>query len=830
LPPVAGTGRTATRNEPMKLEVPPETPHDSALGQDTGGSIALQSERAEDNHFVRVTLRLVPGILLLVTILAVFVPLEPAMPVSGLDMSWMIGLNQAVAQHLVFGRDIVLTFGPYASIYTELYHPATDRLMICGSLFLGLAYFLLLLLLGKGQKPFWVLIYGIVIAGLVTSRDALLFSYPLIVGLVTYRLALPDEQGMKLALSESTELIFAFLFAPLGLLPLIKVSLLPLCGVTAAICAVLLWLGGKKTLAFLATATMAISCLLLWAVAAQPILALPRFIIGTEQMISGYTEAMAFPGDPWECILYIVAAALILLYVIRKAPGALSSRLFLAALYAFFLATAFKGGFVRHDSWHNITAASSILIAAFLLIFILGGRRSLLAVAAAVIVWAYIAQGANQTVTGQISSNLLGTFERAFHGARIRWVDGELQKEYDQHMAAIRGQFPIESMPGTTDIYSFNQSWLLASANEWAPRPDFQSYESYTPGLARLNLSHLESARAPDNIVFRVEPIDGRLPSLEDGLSWPALINGYTLEKLGTLALYLRKRAPENSDPPAVSDLLSANHKFGEEVSIPEAEEPLFAAMEISQTLLGRILAAVYKPPQLYISVRLRDGRMTKYRAISNMMRTDFLLTPLVKNTEDFALLAAGGNRYLAGNQVKSIAISSDDRRGWFWNPAYSITLRALKLTKNSETENSLLFDKISNAPPASLLPPETLKCEGSLESVNARPPSPAMATIEGSLSLSGWMGIDAKDGIIPDSVFVVLTGETGKTLYIKARSTPRDDVKGHFHQTGMPDPGYAALIDVSNLKGIYHLDLARSYKGSLASCQQFRRPLRFNP
>jgi hypothetical protein len=86
-------------------------------------------------------------------------------------------------------------------------------------------------------------------------------------------------------------------------------------------------------------------------------------------------------------------------------------------------------------------------------------------------------------------------------------------------------------------------------------------------------------------------------------------------------------------------------------------------------------------------------------------------------------------------------------------------------------------------------------------------------------------MTISAKDGVIPDLVFVTLTNESGKTIYVKARSTPHDNVKRHFNQPGMPDPGYAAIIDVSALSGRYILGLARTYKGDLTTCQQFKLP-----
>src|ERR1700722_20375304 len=81
------------------------------------------------------------------TTLAIFIPLNPDMPDKGIDQSWisamhdargnleqsmplvkpdqswMMAMNEAVARHLRFGKEIVFTFGPYASIYTRVFHP-----------------------------------------------------------------------------------------------------------------------------------------------------------------------------------------------------------------------------------------------------------------------------------------------------------------------------------------------------------------------------------------------------------------------------------------------------------------------------------------------------------------------------------------------------------------------------------------------------------------------------------------------------------------------------------------------------------------------------------
>jgi hypothetical protein len=768
---------------------------------------------------------------LFLTVLAVFVPLNPVMPADGLEPSWMFAMNQGVAQGLVFGRDIVFTFGPYASIYTELYHPATDRLMICGSLFLGLSYALLLALLGKGEKINGLLLYGIFLACLVDSRDALFFSYPLLLALVVYRMALPPENALHLRLAKPIEYFVSLLFAPLGLLPLVKVSFLPICGIIAVFCFAIFWHRGSKSLACMAMGIPAVSSVMFWRFSGQPISAMPGFFWSVRQFVSGFTEAMSYSGNIWESVLYVLASALIILVVVRNAPGPKSSIWFLSLSFTLFLFMVFKAGFVRHDQWHNITAGTSILAAALLLIFVVGEKPSLLPVAVAVLVWVYIGHGTVPTTAEDISANLQSTFAGTFQGAQTRLRrNGELRKQYDVRNAAIRTAFTVPRLAGTTDVYSVNQSWLLASGNTWAPRPVTQSYSAFTPELAELNLRHLQGANAPDNILFRVEPIDSRLPSLEDGLSWPALINGYSLWRLQGQSAYLRKRTTDNNEMARGEvDLYDARHEFGEEVTLPESNDPLFARIDIQPTLLGRALSVLYKLPELHIAMQLRDGRVKHYRVISSMMKTDFLITPLVKNTKDFLLLAAGGNKYLTGNEVKNITMSSGDGSGLFWGKTYSISLRKLNLLKNSDAENSILFDEMNETAPGNLSASSTQVCEGTIEDINGTPPNSAIPPAGDLLSIQGWMTVSGKDGIVPERVFVTLTSESGKTVYIKAHSTPHDDIRWHFHLPWMPDPGYAAMADVSSLSGRFTLGLARIYKGNLGICQQIKLPIQIS-
>jgi len=69
-----------------------------------------------------------------------FVPFSPCFPINTLDSGWAFALNVAAAKGLIFGKDVIFTFGPYASIYSGQYFPATDAQSIWGGSLLAVAF------------------------------------------------------------------------------------------------------------------------------------------------------------------------------------------------------------------------------------------------------------------------------------------------------------------------------------------------------------------------------------------------------------------------------------------------------------------------------------------------------------------------------------------------------------------------------------------------------------------------------------------------------------------------------------------------------------------
>ena len=651
---------------------------------------------------LRFVINIVLWIFLLITIIAVFVPFSPKMPTAGLDPSWMFGMNQATAQGLAFGKDMIFTFGPYASIYTKTYQPVTDFMMLSGSLYLALSYWACLLVLIKDVQLGWILALCIAFTGLmylpdplleglptIKILDPLLLSYPLLVGLLSFKVLFWKEG--RLVNCKWTPFYVALLFSTLGFLLLIKGSILILSSVVITLCSVLFIANRLKFLAIICLLSPMVSLLFFLVVSGQSVENLADYFISMANIVSGYTEAMAtnaLEGNVYEVVLYLMASAFLLLAISLQSQLTRTAKLFLFCLYFIFLFISFKAGFVRHDG-HAIISGTSILISALLLPFILNTQLIIPVMFFAILTWFAIDNNYSNTSTKSIAKNVNLTYSSMWHGIKHRIENKNWPKiEFDAAMSTLRKQASFPVLSGTTDIYSYNQSYLIASGNTWSPRPILQSYSVYTPELAEINRKHLLGNQAPNNIIFSVEPIDERIPSLEDGASWPILILNYRPTQMKNNFLFLKKKA-YISDIEQPLKLTSENHIFGELVNLPESKLPVFAQIEIKPTLLGRIANMLFKPSQLQITLVLNNDLKKQFRIIAGMAKSGFVLSPLIENTTEFKLLY-GENDLLDNKQVKSLVIKPRNGKTMLWNNEYMVIFSQIKTSYDAKNKTTL--------------------------------------------------------------------------------------------------------------------------------------------
>ncbi|NLB55886.1 MAG: hypothetical protein GX811_09010 [Lentisphaerae bacterium] len=601
----------------------------------------------------------------------------PLLPWLGLDPSWHNALNQAIEQGMIFGKNIIFTLGPYASVYTYTYHPCTDAPMIWVSLYLAASFCLAVYVNFRSMNRWMRVAFLLALMMVIHLPDSLFFLYPLMVG--TYILRY-HHTGRKLIAGQLTDKITLILLpAPLGLYPLIKGSTLFACIPVMMIVVLFLTLHKAwKTIALILLVPL-LSMGAFWMLAGQPLSALSMYLAHMLPLSIGYTEAMALPGRSCEIYAYLITALVLSWALLTGRQLKDFYGLLLTGMFATILFLAFKAGFVRHDEGHVMIAATTLMLSTLLATTVRPGSRAQLAIFLAVLTVLMTNRSTNNRPA--ICVRTLNAFQECADGLKGRVLrDKKWLEREELVMNALKDKGKLPTLPGTTDIYSYDQSFLLATDNSWNPRPVFQSYCAYTPYLIAKNRQHLSNAGRPDNIFFRIQPIDNRLPALEDGASWQELLSRYhPIAMHGDHLLLMLRLEEAHGRTQRISQEIT-RHTLGIPVGLPTIEDGqrLFARIRLKNTLLGSLVCLMYKPSKLNVHFILPDGTEKNYRFIAGMGDSEFLLSPLVNNTSQFAALF-GHDSELQDNKVHKFFISAD-RHSYLWKKEYELELVLMEI------------------------------------------------------------------------------------------------------------------------------------------------------
>lgn len=131
---------------------------------------------------------------------------------------------------------------------------------------------------------------------------------------------------------------------------------------------------------------------------------------------------------------------------------------------------------------------------------------------------------------------------------------------------------------------------------------------------------------------------------------------------------------------------------------MPSTSDLVYAEINLKPTLLGKLLGTLYKPPQLAITLKLKNGSSEQYRVVANMMESGFFISPLIKDTKDFAMVASGGTHYLNSNIVESFTLSLAHGGHLFWSASYQLKLKAYPISITNNTFK-MPFDSMIDFP-----------------------------------------------------------------------------------------------------------------------------------
>lgn len=438
--------------------------------------------------------------------------------------------------------------------------------------------------------------------------------------------------------------------------------------------------------------------LALWLAAGQAPGNIPGYIRGVWEIVHGF-DAMALndaPGYRHQAMLLglgLLLNGLVVVGYFTVAYGRIG--LLPTAVWWTFLLIFFKSAVVRHDL-HVFTGCTGLLQSGILTAAItvfrtpplvrhsrLLGAMGVLALVVGTAIASAITHEAvllNRSMVDAFPERLVAPILRTpQHLALVKQAllhRESYKAEYQHARQSMREQHPLPPLSGTVDIYNHEQALVAAYSLNYNPRPVFQSYSAYTPALLALNRDHLTGPQAPDHIIFRMQTVDYRYPSLDDGLSWPELLTRYRPVWSGHDRLVLaRDNRPRRYrlEPLSVHSL-----RDGEPLAVP-APAPgtaIWAQVSVRQTPTDHLRRLLYRSRLLTMTITALHGESQDYRLIGDMSSAGFLLSPCVVTTEDFHQLMLGQHHPLWSRYtVASVSFGRKGDSTRETQPAFDVAL-----------------------------------------------------------------------------------------------------------------------------------------------------------
>jgi hypothetical protein len=530
-------------------------------------------------------------------------------PEPGLDPAWGAGLHMAFRSGLVFGKDIVFTYGPFGFLSVPTLWFQDTGLVAFG--YSALLHILACTLILWAASRFFDRVVAVAVAIVACS----FLGPPLVViALIASATVAGGWAG------ERAERLFPFLIAALAAFGfLIKVNFgveILLIGVLA----LLAW-GWPRLLRRLGefAVSFVAALVLLWLLAGQPLDALPDYISLSNSVITGHSQTMALadPGSHFQVFLalFLIVGFAVTTWMVNSDLEP-RRRLALTAVIALFGFFSFKEGFVRQDGGH-IALFTSAMVSAW---FALGWRRGMRwpGVVSLVIVLSiatfFQPTSINPIQRVEVAHEQFATVLRsARRHAVIEEGSGSILGN-----AAIDAAILAKLRHGTVQVSPFEASIAWALGVDWKPLPVFQEYLAYTPALDKENADAIRSATGPTFILRKYEEgaIDNRYPAYNGPEANLETLCNYRVDLVRGAWMLLRKAADRCG---AERSLGEVSGHYNERIEVPKGPPGsiLLASIHgVGVEGLEQVRATLFRARPRYIKLIKEHGPPGTFRLV----------------------------------------------------------------------------------------------------------------------------------------------------------------------------------------------------------------------
>lgn len=594
----------------------------------------------------------------------------------GVDDSWAVTLNYALAKNWTWGKDIVYTYGPLGFLATRVGMGISKWIMLGFDLLMVVNFFCVCRdFLTKMPDRFLsvLLIIGVVILMRPLPFGGLVWLLLFFQLFWMYRAYLDPKPAYFLAAGGLAVLTF-YIKLNGGLFGIpVFITFIGLLFVVRKITrnALLVSLGSTIGL-------LLVSAFLLHVY-------LPGYIRGAFYIIKGSNDVMYLEEThEWlegnleltfvAMMLFMVAASLLVL----KSKDYVAA--FLVACCAAFLFLLRKQSIVRNDLQHLEEFYRFAPLILLLLNLILAERvmKGSLKMSFLMVLFLLLCY------TGAHHFDFLFKERYGHVGQYAKEFGYNNEAHYtDQQGKRFIPMRVLEKIGShTIDIFPWDIEYIIQNKLNYRPRPMFQSIMACTEQVQQLNLDAYMQ-QAPDFLIYDYDAIDNRYPFSEEGMMNLAIVQHYALADTFTSNERPRLLLHKQTDLVPLEIKESGREKFAMMQEIDTKQADMIKA-EINYSLKGKIRAAWYKPSPLRISLQRRNGQWLIYKTSPELLKAGLMVGKLIQSTQDFSDLITG-NGYL--EPVLKIKLDADSN---YYDPEIAITFFKVKgFSETNVAENN---------------------------------------------------------------------------------------------------------------------------------------------
>lgn len=555
---------------------------------------------------------------------------------SCLDPSWMLSLEWAIRQNLIFGKDFVFTYGPLGLFFTRSATGTSTFQLLLFDLFVVANLIFILHYALKKFSNIWahLLCFSLV---LVTSSVLLFVESIGFILLLTsffwlnYALIHRRQAGVIVPLIIS---VFLFYYK-------INVGLIGLIIFYIYLIYYFFTVREHKIVQIAA----GLSLPLLIFLASFPLNTdLPNYIRASLSFIDGYNDAMNTGIGEYRlftALAILMALGGIGLFFVKD----FKKHLLWLLTYGLLAYVLFKQSFVRSDLHIMIFFA---VFPALVGITILFFEKYPIYVKTIVIAVCFLCG-----LIGFSLGSYWNPLNKSEYFAGILTGNDSDKSAANAQLFALPSEITDKIGQKSVDIVPWEIVFSHFNRLNYNPRPVVQSYAAFTPYLINLNYAKYKGETAPEFVIVSNKTIDNHYAFTDDQKVKLALVTDYKYDSSfqiqGDNYLLFQKQngnASINFAPPVEESI-----KLGEEYNLKNFDRSYFIKADIEYTLLGKVVRLFYKPFLMWINFTLEDGSQMRHRIILPALKDGILINPYIENEIDLLNFMKDGQ---TGKKIRS--------------------------------------------------------------------------------------------------------------------------------------------------------------------------------